>query len=79
MLKKLKNSKFITGDSTYAQLLRTYIVGGFNLVFGLVISYLFQFFVFYGERTTPLAVKEYISFGSTIKLIADSFSPLSRA
>ena len=47
MLKKLKNSKLLTGDSTYAQLLRTYIVGGFNLVFGLGISYLFQFFVFY--------------------------------
>ena len=47
MLKKLKNSKLLTGDSIYAQLLRTYIVGGFNLVFGLGISYLFQFFVFY--------------------------------
>ena len=47
MLKKLRNSELLTGDSTYAQLLRTYIVGGFNLVFGLGISYLFQFFVFY--------------------------------
>ena len=47
MLKKLKNSKLLRSDSTYAQLLRTYIVGGFNLVFGLGISYLFQFFVFY--------------------------------
>ena len=47
MLKKLKNFKLLTGDSTYAQLLRTYIVGGFNLVFGLGISYLFLFFVFY--------------------------------
>ena len=47
MLKKLKNFKLLKGDSTYAQLLRTYIVGGFNLVFGLGISYLFQFFVFY--------------------------------
>ena len=47
MLKKLKNFKLLTGDSTYAQLLRTYIVGGFNLLFGLGISYLFQFFVFY--------------------------------
>ena len=47
MLKKLKNSDLLRGDSTYAQLLRTYIVGGFNLVFGLGISYLFQFFVFY--------------------------------
>ena len=46
MLKKLKNSKLLTGDSTYAQLLRTYIVGGFNLVFGLGTSYIFQFFVF---------------------------------
>ena len=38
---------FISGDSSSAQLLRTYIVGGFNLVFGLGMSYLFQFFVFY--------------------------------
>ena len=47
MLKKLKNFKLLKGDSTYAQLFRTYIVGGFNLVFGLGMSYLFQFFVFY--------------------------------
>ena len=47
MLKKLKNSKLLRSDSTYAQLFRTYIVGGFNLVFGLGLSYLFQFFVFY--------------------------------
>ena len=47
MLKKLRNSQLLRGDSTYAQLLRTYIVGGFNLIFGLGISYLFQFFVFY--------------------------------
>ena len=46
MLKKLKNSELLTGDSTFAQLFRTYIVGAFNLVFGLGISYLFQFFVF---------------------------------
>ena len=46
MLKKLNNFKLLTGDSTYAQLFRTYVVGGFNLVFGLGISYLFQFFVF---------------------------------
>ena len=51
MLKKLKNSNLLRGDSTYAQLLRTYIVGGFNLVFGLGISYLFQFFVFYSIET----------------------------
>jgi putative flippase GtrA len=45
MIKKLKNFKLLSGDSTFSQLFRTYIVGGFNLVFGLGISYLFQFFV----------------------------------
>ncbi len=46
MLKKLKNLKLFKGDSTYSQLFRTYIVGAFNLVFGLAVSYIFQFFVF---------------------------------
>ena len=46
MLKKFRNLKLYKGDSTYSQLFRTYIVGAFNLVFGLVISYIFQFFVF---------------------------------
>ena len=46
MLKKLKNFKLLSDDSTFSQLFRTYIVGGFNLVFGLGVSYLFQFFVF---------------------------------
>ena len=45
MLKKLKKLNLITGDSAYSQLFRTYIVGAFNLVFGLGLSYLFQFFV----------------------------------
>ena len=36
---------FISGDSSSAQLLRTYIVGGFNLVFGLFLNYIFQFLV----------------------------------
>ena len=47
MLKKLKKLKLLTGDSTFSQLFRTYLVGAFNLVFSLVISYLFQFFIFY--------------------------------
>ena len=46
MLKKLRNLKLFKGDSTYSQLFRTYIVGAFNLVFGLGTSYIFQFFVF---------------------------------
>ena len=45
MLKKLRNLKLFKGDSTYSQLFRTYIVGAFNLVFGLGTSYIFQFFV----------------------------------
>ena len=36
---------FLSGDSSSAQLLRTYIVGGFNLVFGLFLNYIFQFIV----------------------------------
>ena len=47
MLQKIKNLKLVTGDSTYSQLFRTYLVGAFNLVFGLGLSYLFQFFVFF--------------------------------
>ena len=35
---------FISTSSS-AQLLRTYIVGGFNLIFGLVLNYIFQFLV----------------------------------
>lgn len=47
MLQKIKNLNLVTGDSTYSQLFRTYLVGAFNLVFGLGLSYLFQFFVFF--------------------------------
>ena len=47
MQKKIKNLNLVTGDSTYSQLFRTYLVGAFNLVFGLGLSYLFQFFVFF--------------------------------
>ena len=47
MIKKLKNLNFLTSNSTYSQLFRTYIVGAINLVFGLGITYLFQFYVFF--------------------------------
>ena len=47
MLKKLNTFKLVTGDSTYSQLFRTYVVGAINLVFGLGITYLFQFYVFF--------------------------------
>ena len=45
LLSIVRKLPFISGDSSSAQLLRTYIVGGFNLVFGLVLNYIFQFLV----------------------------------
>jgi len=36
---------FLTSDSSSSQLFRTYIVGAFNLVFGLLLNYIFQFLV----------------------------------
>ena len=53
MIKKLKNLKLVTGNSTYSQLFRTYVVGAINLVLGLGITYLFQFIVFF-EIEIPL-------------------------
>ena len=43
----LKGISILSGDSSAAQLIRTYIVGAFNLIIGLVINYIFQFFIFY--------------------------------
>ena len=48
MIKKLKNFDLFRGDSTYSQLFRTYIVGAINLVFGLALTYLFQFYILFG-------------------------------
>ena len=45
LLLLVRKLPFISGDSSSAQLLRTYIVGGFNLVFGLFLNYIFQFLV----------------------------------
>ncbi len=72
MLKKLKNSKLLTGDSVYVQLFRTYIVGGFNLVFGLGISYLFQFFIF---NSIEIPLRTYLTniFAFSIGVIVSYF------
>ena len=43
LLSIVRKIPFLTGDTSSAQLLRTYIVGGFNLVFGLLLNYIFQF------------------------------------
>ena len=45
LLPIVRKLSFLSGDSSSAQLLRTYLVGGFNLVFGLVLNYIFQFLV----------------------------------
>ena len=42
----LRDLPLINGDSSLAQLFRTYIVGAFNLVIGLVFNYIFQFLIF---------------------------------
>ena len=42
----LKSISLINGDDSLAQLFRTYVVGAFNLVIGLFLNYIFQFFVF---------------------------------
>ena len=72
MLEKLKNSELLTGDSTFAQLFRTYIVGAFNLVFGLGISYLFQFFVF---NSIEIPLRTYLTniFAFSIGVIVSYF------
>ncbi len=45
LLSIVRKLPFLSGDSSSAQLLRTYIVGGFNLVFGLSLNYIFQFLI----------------------------------
>ena len=42
MLNNLIN-KITKSDSSFAELFRTYIVGAFNLIFGLFLNYIFQF------------------------------------
>ena len=45
LLSIVRKLPFLSGNSSSAQLLRTYLVGGFNLVFGLFLNYIFQFLV----------------------------------
>ena len=42
----LRDLPLINGDSSLAQLIRTYIVGVFNLLIGLLFNYIFQFLIF---------------------------------
>ena len=45
LLSKVRKIPFISSDSSFSQLIRTYLVGAFNLVFGLLLNYIFQFFI----------------------------------
>jgi len=45
MLNKFKSLKIFQSDTTTMQLIRTYIVGAINLIIGLNLSYIFQFWV----------------------------------
>ena len=45
MFKKLKSTKIFQSDTSLMQLVRTYIVGAINLMIGLTLTYVFQFFV----------------------------------
>ena len=46
LLQIIKNVPLINGESSFAQLFRTYVVGVVNLVIGLFLNYIFQFFIF---------------------------------
>ena len=72
MLKKLRKFDLFKGDSTYTQLFRTYIVGAFNLLFGLGTSYIFQFFVF-NLIETPLRTYLTNIFSFSIGVIVSYF------
>ena len=46
ILNFFRDLSLINGDSSLAQLIRTYIVGAFNLLIGLLFNYIFQFLIF---------------------------------
>ena len=68
----IKNNPLVTGDSSLAQLFRTYMVGAVNLVFGLILNYIFQFFIF---ETIEIPLRTYLTnIGSfSIGVIISSF------
>ena len=45
MFSKLKNLKIFQSDTSLMQLFRTYLVGAINMMIGLILTYIFQFFV----------------------------------
>tara|TARA_B100000131_G_scaffold316306_1_gene356173 strand:- start:762 stop:1223 length:462 start_codon:yes stop_codon:yes gene_type:complete len=63
---------FLSGDTSSAQLIRTYIVGAFNLAFGLCLAYIFQFFIL---STVPVPLRTYLTniFGFIFGVIVSYF------
>lgn len=45
MFKEIKSLSIFTSNSSFVQLLRTYLVGAFNLIFGLFLTFIFQFYI----------------------------------
>ncbi len=72
LLLLLKKIPFFSGDTSSAQLIRTYIVGGFNLVFGLFLVYIFQFFLL---SSVQVPLRTYLTniFGFTLGVIISYF------
>ena len=76
MIKKiffvLKKIPFLSSDTSSAELTRTYIVGGFNLVFGLFLVYIFQFFIL---NSVQVPLRTYLTniFGFTFGVIISYF------
>ena len=72
MFKKLKNSKIFNSNNSWVELFRTYLVGAFNLVFGLTITYLFQFYVLV---FIPFPLRTYLTniFGFSLGVVISYF------
>jgi len=72
LLSIVRKMPFLSGDKPFAQLIRTYIVGGFNLVFGLLLAYVFQFIVL---STIEIPLRTYLTniFGFSIGVIVSYF------
>ena len=58
MFDKFKALKIFQSDTSFMQLIRTYLVGTINLMIGLTLSYVFQFWVF---TFIPFPTRTYVT------------------
>jgi putative flippase GtrA len=72
LFKKFKNLKIFKSNNSWVELFRTYLVGAFNLVVGLSISYLFQFYILI---FIPFPLRTYLTniFGFSIGVVISYF------